>query len=58
MRKLVPVQQVLDDAENHGINPAFMVIDPEDVALVDPDELDEMDEENNPLEENPDEGED
>ncbi|MFC2014163.1 hypothetical protein ACFLU8_04775 [Chloroflexota bacterium] len=43
MRRLVPIEQLIDDAEQEGINPSHMLVDPEDVCSVDPDDL-ELDE--------------
>ena len=39
-RKLIPLEQVIEDAENEGTNPNHLLVDPDDVCEVDPDELD------------------
>jgi cytosine/adenosine deaminase-related metal-dependent hydrolase len=49
MRKLVSVQRLLEEAERDGSDSAYLMVDPDDVCSVDPDELDEIDD----LAENP-----
>ena len=39
MRKLVPIEQIIEEAEQDGINPNYMLVDPDDVCSVNPDEL-------------------
>jgi len=53
MRRLVPLRQLIEDAEENGEDVAHMVVDPDDVCSVNPDELDDQED----LEENPDEEE-
>jgi hypothetical protein len=49
MRKLVPLQQLIDEAREQGLEDSVMLVDPDDVCTVNPDELE--------LEENPDDDE-
>lgn len=53
MRKLIPVRQLLEDAEERGVDTDFMLVDPADICSVDPDEL-PIDSEQNPESEIPD----
>lgn len=37
MRKLVSVQQIIDDAKENGLDPESLVVDPDDIAEFDED---------------------
>ena len=43
-RKLIPLEQIIEDAENEGTNPSHLLVDPDDVCEVDPDEILESEE--------------
>ncbi|MFC2032695.1 hypothetical protein ACFLUS_05000 [Chloroflexota bacterium] len=43
-RRLIPLEQVISDAENEGTNPSHLLVDPDDICEVDPDELLELEE--------------
>ncbi|MFC1860050.1 hypothetical protein ACFLYC_00540 [Chloroflexota bacterium] len=51
MRRLVSLQQLYDEAEENGMDPATIMVDREDIAEIDGDTLDTL---QNP-EENPEE---
>ena len=51
MRKLVSVRQLVEDAEEDGKDPTYIMVDPDDLCEIDPDELAD-------IEENPDDGDD
>ena len=40
MRKLVPIEQLLEQAEQDGLDTSHMLVDPDDVCSINPDELD------------------
>ena len=42
MRKLVSVQRLLEEAERDGNDSAYLMVDPEDVCAIDPDDLDQL----------------
>ena len=44
VRKLVPLEQVIEESEREGINPAHLLVDPDDICEVDPDEMLELEE--------------
>ena len=48
MRKLVSVQRLLEEAERDGSDSAYLMVDPEDICTIDPDEIDDL--ESNPEE--------
>ena len=39
MRKLIPIEQLIEEAEQAGINVSHMLVDPDDICSVDSDEL-------------------
>jgi hypothetical protein len=39
VRKLVPLQQLIDEAREQGLDDTVMLVDPDDVCTVNPDEL-------------------
>jgi len=45
MRKLQPLRKLIQDLENEGRDLAYVFGDPEDLAFVDPVELDEAEDE-------------
>jgi hypothetical protein len=42
MRKLVSVRQILDCAEESGLDPESLVVDPDDIAQLDEDMIDDL----------------
>ena len=44
-RKLIPLEQVIEDAENEGTNPNHLLVDPDDICEVNPDEILDLEEE-------------
>jgi len=44
-RKLIPLEQVIEESEREGINPAHLLVDPDDICEVDPDDILELEEE-------------
>ena len=44
-RRLIPLEEVISDAENEGINPTHLLVDPDDVYEVDPNEILDLEEE-------------
>ena len=44
-KKLIPLEQVIEESEREGSNPAHLLVDPNDVYEVDPDEILELEEE-------------
>ena len=47
-RRLIRLEQILDDAEAEGVNPNHLLVDPDDICQIDPDEI--LDSEENPEE--------
>ena len=45
VRKLVPLERLLEDAESEGYNPSHLMVDPSDICEVDPEEILELEEE-------------
>ena len=48
VRKLVPLEQAIEDAEADGHDPSHLLVDPDDICEVDPDEI--LESEENPEE--------
>jgi len=44
VRKLVPLEQLMEDAEQEGLNPSHLLVDPDDVCTVDPNAILELEE--------------
>ena len=42
VRRLIPLEQVIEDSEREGKNTAHLLVDPEDVCEIDPDEILEL----------------
>ena len=47
MRKLQPLRKLAEDLENEGQDLSYVLLDREDLAIVDPDELEDEDSEEN-----------
>ena len=45
MKRLIPLHRLLEEAEEKGIDPRRILIDPKEVSVTEPDEEDESDEE-------------
>ena len=41
MRKILPLHQIIEDAKNQGIEASTLLVDPDDVLEIDPNDLDE-----------------
>ena len=44
MKKLVPIEQLMEEAEDKGVNPSRLMVNPNEVFSVDSDDLDEIEE--------------
>jgi len=44
VRKLVPLEQVIEDAESEGVNSNHLLVDPDDICEVDPSEILDLEE--------------
>ena len=47
MRKLIPIEEIWDEAEQSGINPSHLMIDPDDVCEINPEDLELDDDQEN-----------
>lgn len=52
VKKVVPISQILEDAENQGLNPDNLMANPRDIVAISEDEESDDDDD---LEENPEE---
>jgi len=43
-RKLIPLEQIIEDSEREGISPSHLLADPDDICEIDPDEILELEE--------------
>lgn len=39
VKKLIPLEQVIEDSEREGINTAHLLVNPDDICEVDPQEI-------------------
>jgi len=44
VRKLVPLEQIIEDSEREGISPSRLLADPDDICEVDPNEILDLEE--------------
>ena len=43
MRRLIPIEEIWDEAEQSGINPNNLMVDPDDVCEINPEDLEPKD---------------